>query len=520
MKSIRTRIMVLIGGIAIIAILISGILVTNKVGNAVLRDESDIANLTTANIAAKVDEYFTDYISTADAMASDYSIRGFLSTVQSRDELTANGYFNGAYSTLADVMAKDGDILSAFVVPLGCDAAFDGGDWISDAGYNLLEKDFWFADAADLEKGYIVTEPYQDVDTGSMVVTVSAPVYGFDGSTVVGVAAIDITIDKLSASVVNADNLYEEGSHIMLVSKASGTILATEKEGNLLKTVSDVGYSEELINEINNSEGNAVKFDDEGVVSYGTVADAASVPWSVLLCIEKGEFLEVTKGMERTLIFTYAIVLIVLFIAIFLVSKSIVAPIKKLVGVTEELADGNLEADIDINSQDETGHLADAMRRLVARLSEYIDYIDEISAALDEFATGHLEIELKYAYDGEFAKIKQSILQMSQVFKGTIGQIVETSERVASGSVEIANASQMLAQGATNQASTTQELTATINELSERVTKNADHAMNASEQVKIVGGAADESNEQMREMINAIAEINDKSSEIGKIIKV
>jgi len=78
----------------------------------------------------------------------------------------------------------------------------------------------------------------------------------------------------------------------------------------------------------------------------------------------------------------------------------------------------------------------------------------------------------------------------------------------------------MLAQDAANQASTTEELTATINELSERVTKNADHAMNASQQVKIVGGTADQSNEQMREMITAIAEINEKSAEIGKIIKV
>nr|WP_269140045.1 HAMP domain-containing methyl-accepting chemotaxis protein [Aminipila luticellarii] len=203
-----------------------------------------------------------------------------------------------------------------------------------------------------------------------------------------------------------------------------------------------------------------------------------------------------------------------------LVARSIVAPLRKLTAMTNELAKGNLDADIDINTSDETGRLADSMRSLVVRLRQYIDYIDEVSASLDEFAAGHLDIQLKQSYEGEFAKLKTSLLQVSSVFKDTIGRIIETSEKVASGSGQIANAAQMLAQGATNQASTTQELTATINELSERVTKNADQATSASEQVRLVGGTADQSNEQMRHMIEAIAEINEKSAEIGKIIKV
>ncbi|MFW5677936.1 MAG: cache domain-containing protein, partial [Acetivibrio ethanolgignens] len=358
MKSIRTRIMVLIGGIAIIAILLSGIIVTNRVSNAIVGDEEDLVGLTTKNVAAKVDEYFTNYIATADAMASDYSVRGFLATVPSRDEIKTNGYYTGAYNTLADIMAKDSDILSAFVAVYGKDVAFDGGDWIADAGYDLTTRDFWFADSADLEKGYIITEPYQDVDTGSMVVTVSIPVYAFDNSTIIGVAAIDITIDKLSANVVNAERLYADTSHIVMASALTGTILATENEKNLLKTINDAGYGEEAVAEVSKPTGEVIKFEDEGVDSVGAVSAANTVPWSVMLVIEKGSFMDVTKDMENTLIITYLVVLVILFIAIFIVSKSIVAPIKKLAGITEELADGNLEADIDINSQDETGQLA------------------------------------------------------------------------------------------------------------------------------------------------------------------
>ena len=520
MKSIRTKILVLIGGVAVLAMLISGFMTVNRVSNAVLSDEGDIAGLTTEKIAASVDEYFADYISLADTLASNNDIRSFLATATDRNTLTSHPLFNTTWNTLADVQAKDSDILSAYIVTLNSDIAFDGGDWIADPGYNLREKDFWFADSADLEAGYIITEPYQDVDTGSMCLTVSAPVYNPGGSTVVGVVGIDITIDVLSNNVVNAERLYEDASHIMLITE-TGTIIATQIENRLLANVNDLGFSEELLAEIAEPQGEPINFEEtDGEEVYVLVAGTSSVPWNIVFTIGADEFMEVTNDIRNSIIIEYAVTILALIAVIFFVAKSIVRPLQRLTDITDELAAGNLDVEVDIHGQDETGRLADSLRSLTHRLSEYIDYIDEVSDALGEFASGHLEIELHQAYDGEFAKIKEAILKMSSVYKGTIGQIVETSERVASGSGEIANASQMLAQGATHQASTTQELTATINELSERVTINADHAMNASEQVKIVGGTADASNEQMREMISAIAEINEKSAEIGKIIKV
>ena len=520
MKSIRTKILVLVGGVAVLAMLVSGFMTVNRVGNAILSDEGDIAGLTTEKIAASVDEYFTDYVSLADTLASDMDIRNLLASSPDGETVTAHPLFATVWGTLADVQAKDSDILSAYIVPLNADGAFDGADWIADDGYNLLEKDFWFADSADLEAGYIITEPYQDVDTGSMCLTVSAPVYNTAGTGIVGVVGIDITIDVLSNNVVNAERLYEDASHIMLITE-SGEIIATQFEDRLLANINDLGFNEAIYTELADPQGEAVEFEElDGEQSFALIAGTKLVPWNIMFTIGGDEFMEVTNEIRNGIIIEYAVTIVVLIAAIFLVAASIVRPLQRLTDITDELAAGNLDVEVEIYGQDETGRLADSLRSLTHRLSEYIEYIDEVSSALDEFATGHLDIELHQAYDGEFAKIKRAILEMSEVYKGTIGQMVETSERVASGSGEIANASQMLAQGATHQASTTQQLTATINELSERVTQNADHAMNASEQVKIVGGTADASNEQMREMIGAIAEINEKSAEIGKIIKV
>ncbi len=521
MKSIRTKIMVIIGGITILAMVVSGLITVKTVLDSVIKDEENISDLTTKSVMLQIDNYFTKYITMAQQMAADSNVRRTLSDINTRENYMEVPTYQGTYSTLNKTMSLDTkNILSAFIGSSNIDVAFDGGDWLCDPGFDLTSRSYWFENSEDLQRGYIITEPYQDVDTGSMVITVSAPVFDMSESRIVGIAGIDVTINDLSDMVVNVEKAYgDNGTYTMMVS-GEGKILASKDADRRLKSIDSIGLSENIVNEILKPTNSIVKFEDNEEEFYGAVKEANNVGWKVILAVNKDEFMKSAHRTEKNIIIVYLIAIIILFIAIAIVSKSISAPLRKLTAVTDELARGNLETEIDINSSDETGRLADAMRSLVLRLRQYISYIDEVSLALDNFAEGNLDIQLNQEYDGEFAKLKGSMLQVSSVFKDTIGQIIQTSERVASGSGEIANASQMLAQGAANQASTTQELTATINELSDRVTKNAEHAMNASKQVQNVGESADQSNLQMREMMTAIAEINEKSSEIGKIIKV
>ena len=77
----------------------------------------------------------------------------------------------------------------------------------------------------------------------------------------------------------------------------------------------------------------------------------------------------------------------------------------------------------------------------------------------------------------------------------------------------------MLSQGATEQASSVEELAATINELTSHVAQNADSASNATRTAEEVKDYAVESGKRMAEMLEAISNISDRSKEIGKIIK-
>lgn len=518
MKSIKTKILAMIGGIAILAMIISGVFTMKNTVKTVSKNQESISTLTTKNIVSNINEYFTRYKTIAIQMAGNTAIRNVL-TNATREDYKNHSSYKDAYKSLGYVKEKDTQILNAYIASANEDLAFDSGTYLSDEGFDLKSRNYWFSKSEDIEKGFIISQPYEDSVTGNMVVTFSAPVYDLNNKEIIGVAAVDVSIEDISKQVATMDTDFKDGGYTMLISNI-GQVLASKDTERVLKNVSEIGFDDKILSEIDKTTNKIIKYTENGKIRYGIVSDTRDAGWKVLLSISKDSYMALVKTSISTTLVIYLIAFLILIIAIIAVTKSLVAPIQNLMNVTEELAAGNLDAEINIESKDETGRLAESMKKLVLRLNEYIIYIDEISESLDRFSMGDLNIDLKQNYEGDFAKIKNSLLQLSSIFKETIGKIVETSENVAVGSKEIANAAQLLAEGSLYQASTTEELTATVNDLSDRVSTNADNALNASKQVKTAGNLAIESNDQMKKMILAIEEINSKSTQISKIIKV
>ena len=83
-------------------------------------------------------------------------------------------------------------------------------------------------------------------------------------------------------------------------------------------------------------------------------------------------------------------------------AKKITTPIQQLNVTARKLAEGNLDVELDVRSEDEIGELGNSISQTVDRLKEYIAYIDEITYVLDNYAEGKLKIDLKQDYVGEF----------------------------------------------------------------------------------------------------------------------
>ncbi|WP_326906775.1 methyl-accepting chemotaxis protein [Sedimentibacter sp. MB31-C6] len=229
------------------------------------------------------------------------------------------------------------------------------------------------------------------------------------------------------------------------------------------------------------------------------------------------------KGMIATIrsvvILTIFILILAAVFTIF-ISNGISKPIKKVTVAAQQIAEGNFNIELSVQSKDEVGQLANAFNLTIDRLVNYQDYIDEISDALNNISKGNLRIELYKKYEGQFKKLKDSMDALISNLNSTVLQINQSSEQVYSGAEQVSDAAQALSQGATEQASSIEELSASIAEVTEQVSKNAENAKAAHEKAEFTGKEMHDSNNQMNQMVEAMNKITLKSSEISKINKI
>lgn len=220
-----------------------------------------------------------------------------------------------------------------------------------------------------------------------------------------------------------------------------------------------------------------------------------------------------------TVLFSGILVCALLITVLVSTSKYTINSINKLAYAAQEIANGNLDLEIDITSQDEIGEVALAMNDTVHRLKSYIDYIEEITFVLSDIAKGKLSFELTQDYVGEFEKVKEALFDIKATLSNTISEIKEVANNVSSSSIQLSTGSQILAQGTTEQAGSIEELSSTISDISSKIEENAKHTIKANENMILSGKKISDSNAQMQNMVDAMNEINERSKEIGSIIK-
>lgn len=255
-----------------------------------------------------------------------------------------------------------------------------------------------------------------------------------------------------------------------------------------------------LYNSLNSS------FND--IIAYNTEGSSAAT--------EESFFLYKT-AMILMAVVIIAIILVGVFFS-FVVVRLIKTPISEIEAAALKMAEGDLDVEISYTSRDELGVLAEQVRRLIRKLQVIID--DE-NKFLAKMAAGDFTVDsiCEEEYTGGFHPLLISFRGIAEKLNDTMLQISQSSAEVANGSEQVSNGAQALSQGATEQASSVQELAATISEISDKVSENADHARQANAMAGNVSAEMDTSNEKMQQMIRAMGDISNCSSEIGKIIK-
>ena len=211
-----------------------------------------------------------------------------------------------------------------------------------------------------------------------------------------------------------------------------------------------------------------------------------------------GEYATVIEGFNQTL-------------------DAVIEPIKEASSVLQKLAQGNLHTMVKGEYKGDHAKIKEDLNQTITSLAAYVG---EITGTLAAMGQGNLTVEITTEFRGDFSAIKKSLNDINMQLSTTLADIDEVSAQVESGALQISDSGQALAQGTTEQASSIQELSSSIEEVADETKDNAIRANEANERAMAVRSNAAVGNTQMGKMVAAMTAINESSQNISKIIKV
>lgn len=217
------------------------------------------------------------------------------------------------------------------------------------------------------------------------------------------------------------------------------------------------------------------------------------------------------------------VVLIISLIAIIVINrkktsdltKTIEEDLQVIIDASNEIAQGNVHAEIDYYEDNEIGKVADQLRAAFSSMSFYIDDISEVMSTMAE---GNFNVSFSRKFDGDFAAIQEAIDSFTVQISDSMREIMEVSKMVSEGAVQLSGAGQNLADTVTNQAMIVDELSVNVNRINQDISSNSSEAENIAEEVNVVADNIVVGDRKMQEVVKAMNAIADSSREISKII--
>ena len=394
--------------------------------------------------------------------------------------------------------------------------AYDGTDY--------SDRDYF---KRSMQGEVVVSDPVISKTDGRLSVIISAPVYadGDKNGDIVGV--VFAVPDPEFLNDIAAAISVSKNSECYLLGETGITIahcdsaIAQEQKNNI-----ELSQTDRALRGIAKVEQKMMT----GVTGYGTYMKGGTFTIQAYAPIEGTNGWSVAVNAPLTDFLGSTIACIVVGVAIGAVAvifsvrrakqigQAIGGPVAECTERLRLVAEGDLHTPAPvIRTQDETQILAEATAALSGNLQKVIGDADYL---LGEMSEGNFALTSRCAeaYVGDFQGLLESIRKLNHKLSDTLNEIKTAVGQVSLGANQMADAAQGLAEGATDQAGSVEELQATITNVTEIVEKNAKALGSSYQKAMDYQQQAKTSGEEMKGLTDAMQRINDTSRQISDII--
>lgn len=512
-KRIADEILHQIGGSVILVFLLIAAVAICMVGWLSLSSKKTELTEESNAAANQLTGFLEQYTKSVGQLAANPEIKDVMIETKAGDDIRKAQKMDTVMENLVSIANTDTEnLLAVWISDLDASVLTQSDGFTSEEGWDITGRG-WYGCIET--KQTVLTEPYVDSSTGKMILSAAAPVLDENGN-VLGAVGMDISLDHMT-NIMSGYKIGRKG--YMLLLSENGIFLYHPQNDMIQKNIRDVNISENTIEAVESGKNEFLKYKSDGTTKYGFLQHAGDTGYIVLSSLPSSEYYATLIAMVLGLLLIFAAGIVLIAFSIRKSSASLTKPIMDLNQTAQQLAAGDLDVNLKVTSQDEIGELGESIQKTVARLKEYIVYIDETAEVLAQVADGNLNISLKNDYVGEFQKIKTALLNISDSMNQVMLGINESSQHVSVGASELASASQILAEGAEQQAASIEQLTATTATVAEQVDNSRKEAEASAKATEQAAAIIEENQEKMKQMMEAMDKIQETSQQVVGIIQ-
>ncbi len=473
-KSIKAVLFPIIIAAILIPLIASSILSYNKANKVVKERLIKSSNEITQEIDGNLDEFFIGLENTLDIISNN---QNFIDLVKVEDgiiEGNLNSKEDIEYVTkeiLDDITKSNDKFLSTYIGTKNKRMFADSGNAMSDnPSYDPTSRG-WYKQAFENSDKIVYTDPYIDANTNKLNFTMCKALKDSNGE-IMGVVGIDVDLEGFAQKY--GDTKLGKTGYIFIVSK-DGKFIVNNDE----KTIGQ-NLSEEDKKLILSKIGSILTKD-----SFMYSMKNERTDWIIGINFSKDEIKEEINTIKNTSILLLVISVIVALILANIISNMITKPLKKLEDAIISASSGDFSQNININTDDEFGHIGMCFNEMIVNLKNLLNEIKVSS-------------EMVY-------KTSNDIEEMSYITENSTNQIACAIEEIASSNNQ--------------QAKDTDQGSQKVNDLSNSITSISDEISNINQKFEETVSLNESGIEIVKELTYKTKQTIDNSKELDLAIK-
>jgi len=482
-KSIATKLSLLTIIAILFIFLISGGFIFFQTETELVESIIDSVEMETELAVDRVSSVFAITEQVVKQGAEDRNIQAYLREVDRYDQITSHRLYDTVSETLTAYNDSYENLLFVWIANDRANFFIDNTKFVSAPTYVTSSRP-WYRQALDTN-GVAFTAPYPESNTGIMLVSAIKALW--DGNTSYGFVSADVSLATIP-EIMEEYVIGEKGTNFLIASNGQFIYAADEallEDGGL--NILDHDELKEFGQAVlagKTDIGDVVYDGEEYIVAYQPLPING---WGVIQLVEADEAYADQKRFTLVLVLIFVFGALLLAGFIFLSIRKMMKPIAVATDYAKLLGQGDFTQD------------------LPKKYSNRVDEIGQLAQAFDEM-------------NANFSELVGEIMLSSNQVASSSEQLNVTSDEVANASIDMANTIEEIAKGATEQAESTEMGAVKTSELGDLIEDNKEHMNNLNTASANIVTMVTDGLEIVSELTTKTVATNDAAQEIFKVI--